>query len=172
MKVGEEYSKNLVKSFNRDFLYVLYNQSNEFFCFRPGPILQITWKEFEGMVSTNKELATNQHKTGKCYTVHIFIQDDQRAFLRKMKEKYVEKYKKGQVYLFSSSVNKEESSIVPSTRSSFFLQKFGDDPEQVRSNSNSIGEFWESMWTVIKPNASEGLHSSLGPNCPLREDRP
>ena len=147
------------------FLYVLFIETNKIFCFRSGPILQITWDEFEEIASTNKELTTNQHKTGKFYTVHIYIQDDQRAFLRKMKAKYVEEYKSEPIFLFSSSVNKVESSISRGLQE-VFLQKFGDDPALVRFNSNSIRKFWESMWTVIKPNVSEGSTELTWPKLP------
>ena len=74
-----------------------------------------------------------------------------------MEQKYVEEYKKEPVYLFSSSVNKVESRISRGLHE-VFLQKFGDDPEQVRFNSNSIRKFWESMWTVFRPNVSEGVY--------------
>ena len=54
-----------------------------------GPILNLTWDEFEEIERSNQELTTNRHKTGKIHTVHIFIQD-QRRFLRAMRAKYIE----------------------------------------------------------------------------------
>ena len=70
----------------------------------------------------------------------------------------MEKYKKEPLYLISSSVNKVESSIIRGFEEVFFLQKFGDDPEQARFNSNLIRKFWENIWTVIKTNVSEGVY--------------
>ena len=116
----------------------------------------MNWEEFEDIARTNKELTTNKHKTGKFYTVHIFIMEDQRNFLRKMKEKYVEEFGVAPRYVFASTVNEVESSICRGLQEVFY-ETFGDNPAEVRFNANSIRKFWERMWTVIKGQVSEGV---------------
>ena len=102
-------------------------------------------------------MTTNNHKTGKFYTVHIYIRPDQREFLKKQKEKYIEEFKQEPKFIFSSSKNKVESSICRGLRE-VFAELFGDNESLVRFNANSIRKFWEKMWTVIKGKVSEGVH--------------
>ena len=124
--------------------------------FRAGPILQLNWEEFDIICRTNRELMTNDHKTGKFYTVHLMIQPDQREFLRLMRQKYEEEFHQPSKFVFASQKNKVESSICRFIQD-VFNETFGDDPAVVRFNANSIRKFWERMWTVIKRNVSEGV---------------
>ena len=133
---------------------VSFNEINVFF--RSGPILQLNWTEFDTIEQTNRELSSINHKTGKFYTVHIFIREDQRRFLKAMKAKYIEEFGVTPHYVFSSSVNKVESSICRSIQE-VFKETFNDDPAVVRFNANSIRKFWEQMWAVIKGQVSEGV---------------
>ena len=125
---------------------------------RSGPILNLTWEEFDRIVETNEELTTNKHKTGKFYTVHIFIQEDQRNFLRAMRAKYIEEFGCDSKLIFASPVNKVEHTISRSIQE-VLKTLFGDSPDDVRFNSNSIGKFWERMWSRnIKSTVSEGTY--------------
>ena len=125
---------------------------------RSGPILHLTWAEFEEIEATNQELTTNRHKTGKFYTVHLYIQPDQRKFLRAMKAKYIQEYQMEPTLIFASRVNKVESSICRGLQE-VFKDLFGDDPDKVRYNANSIRKFWERLWT-LKGTVSEGVNTA------------
>ena len=133
-------------------------KKNYFYLFLPrsGPILNLTWDEFEEIDRTDKALMTTNHKTGRYYTVHIFIQPDQRQFLRTMKAKFIEEFNTEPSYIFASSVNKVETSISRGLHESF-QELFGDNPEKVRYNANSIRKFWERLWSVIKSQVSDGI---------------
>ena len=75
----------------------------------------------------DKQGAHNQcNKTGKIYTLHIYIQEDQREFLRAMKAKYLEKFKVEPLYVLASTVNKIERSICRGLQD-VFKNLFGDD---------------------------------------------
>ena len=108
---------------------------------------------------TNRELTTNNHKTGKIYNVHLYIQEDQREFLRAMKAKYLEEFKVEPFYVFASTVNKIETSTCRGLQD-VFKNLFGDDPSKVRFNSNSIRKFWERLWSVIKGSVSDGVNKA------------
>ena len=129
------------------------------FSSRSGPILNLTWDEFEEIERSNQELTTNKHKTGKIYTVHIFIQEDQRRFLRAMRVKYIEEFGADGNFIFASAANKVESGISRSIREEF-KTLFGDDPAKVRFNANFIRKFWERLWSIIKGNVSEGVNKA------------
>ena len=124
-----------------------------------GPILNLTWEEFEEIERSNQELTTNKHKTGKIYTVHVFIQEDQRKFLRAMRVKYIEEFGVDGNFIFASAANKVENGISRSIREEF-KTLFGDDPAKVRFNANSIRKFWERLWSIIKGNVSEGVNKA------------
>ena len=98
-------------------------------------------------------MTTTNHKTGKYYTVHIFIQPDKRQFLRAMKAKFIEKFNSEPSYIFASSVNKVETSISRGLQESF-QELFGEYSEKVRYNANSIRKLWERLWNVIKSKVS------------------
>ena len=124
-----------------------------------GPILNLTWEEFEEIERSNQELTTKKHKTGKIYTVHIFIQEDQRRFLRAMRVKYIEEFGVDGNFIFASAANKVESGISRSIREEF-KTLFGDDPAKVRFNANSMRKFWERLWSKFKGNVSEGVNKA------------
>ena len=119
-----------------------------------GPILQLNWSEIE---EENCELRTNRHKTGKVYTVHIFIQPDRRQFLRQQREKVIEEFKTEPKFIFASSKNTVDGTICRGLQEVFQLY-FGDDPQKVNFNANSIRKFWERMWTNIKGQVTEGVN--------------
>ena len=84
------------------------------------------------------------------------IQPDQRMFLRAMKAKFIQEYQVEPTLIFASRVNKVESSICRGLQK-VFKNLFGDDPDKVIYNANSIRKFWERLWTVIKGTVSEVL---------------
>ena len=105
-------------------------------------------------------MTTTNHKTGKYYTVHIFIQPDKRQFLRAMKAKFIEEFNSEPSYIFASSVNKVETSISRGLQESF-QEIFGEYSEKVRYNANSIRKLWERLWNVIKSKVSDGITKAL-----------
>ena len=125
--------------------------------FRAGPILQMNWEEFESICENNMGLTTNKHKTGKFYTVHLYINEDQRPLLRKMRQSYIDEFKTTPRYIFASPKNKVESSICANLQETF--QKiFGDKPHEVRFNANSIRKYWERLlWLLIQKEVSDGV---------------
>ena len=112
-----------------------------------------------GIERLNQELTTNKHKTGKIYTVHIFIQEDQRRFLRAMRVKYIEEFGVDGNFIFASAANQVESGISRRIREEF-KTLFGDDPSKVRFNANSITKLWERLWSKINGNVSEGVNKA------------
>ena len=73
-----------------------------------------------------------------------------------MKAKFIEEFNTEPSYIFASSVNKVETSISRGPQESF-QELFGDNPEKVRYNANSIWKFWERLWNVIKSKVSDGI---------------
>ena len=73
-----------------------------------------------------------------------------------MKAKFIEEFKTEPSYIFASSVNKVETCISRGLQESFH-ELFGDNPEKVRYNANSIRKFWERLWIVIKSKVSDGI---------------
>ena len=124
--------------------------------FRAGPILQLNWEEFESICETNMGLTTNKHKTGKFYTVHLYVNEDQRPLLRKMRQTYIDEFNATPRYIFSSPKNKVESSICANLQETF-QKVFGDNPAEVRFNANSIRKYWERRWLVIQKQVSDGV---------------
>ena len=130
-----------------------------FECYRAGPILALNWDEFKIIDETNQELRTHRHKTGKFYVVHLFIEQDQRPFLIKMRERYILEHKFEPAFIFASKTNKKETNICAKLQS-VFLAQFGDKPNEVRYNSNSMRKYWERRWKIIGREASEGLNNA------------
>ena len=123
---------------------------------RTGPLVHFKWSEFEQICETNQPILSDKSKTGNYYEVLIFIEDDQRQFLCNMREQYLNEFPYQPTYVFSSSVNTVERSISRHLREVFY-SLFGDNPDEVRFNANSIRKFWERRWKLIKSNFSEGI---------------
>ena len=78
---------------------------------RAGPILTLTWEDFQWIEDNDAPLQTDKHKTGSHYTVHIQIEKDQRQFLKLQKEAFVREVGEQPKFIFASHKNKEERSI-------------------------------------------------------------
>ena len=117
----------------------------------------MNWSEFQQIEYKNCELRTNKHKTGKVYTVHTYTQPDQRQFLKLQREKFIDEFKVEPKFIFASSKTAVDGTICHGLQE-VFQQYFGDDPQKVRFNANSIRKFWERMWTNIKGQVSEGVN--------------
>ena len=59
-------------------------------------------------------------------------------------------------YVFSSKQNKIERSISKHIQETFFTL-FGDDPNEVRFNANSIRKYWERRWKSFIGKVPEGV---------------
>ena len=123
---------------------------------RSGPILNFTWEEFEKICESNKPVSSEFHKTAQYYDVFIFVLDDQRQFLRRLKLQFQREFNSPSKYVFASSKGTKERSISRHIQETFRVM-FGDDPQVVKFNANSIRKYWEKRWQSIKNNHSEGV---------------
>ena len=76
-----------------------------------------------------------------------------------MRVKYIEEFGVDGIFIFASAANKVESGISRSIREEF-KTLLGDDSAKVRFNANSIRNFWERLWSIIKGNVSEGVNKA------------
>ena len=76
-----------------------------------------------------------------------------------MRVKYIEEFGVDGIFIFASAANKVESGFSRSIREEF-KTLLGDDSAKVRFNANSIRNFWERLWSIIKGNVSEGVNKA------------
>ena len=116
---------------------------------RSGPILHLDWDDLAVIEETEEPVATDRHKTGKYFAVHLFLQEDQRALLKKMRDCFFSENGIESQYIFASKKNKVERSISRHLQETF-QDLFGDSLSEVRFNANSIRKYWERRWKEIK----------------------
>ena len=128
---------------------------------RSGPLLDLNWEEFQVIEETDEALTTDKHKTGKFYLVHLYIQEDQRPLLKKMRDTFMTENGVESKFVFASKKNKVEKSISRHLQQTFH-DLFGDNPSDVRFNANSIRKFWERRWKILKliNNISDGVNKA------------
>ena len=123
---------------------------------RSGPLLALTWEDVK-YIEENSVLETDRHKTGKFYTLYLKIKADQIPLLYKLKETFADENDSMESkYVFSSKQNKIERSISKHIQETFFTL-FGDDPNEVRFNANSIRKYWERRWKSFIGKVPEGV---------------
>ena len=122
---------------------------------RPGPLLALNWDDIK-YIEENSVLETDRHKTGEFYTLHLKIKADQIPLLYKLKETFLVENSVESKYVFSSKQNKVERSISKHIQETFYIL-FGDDPNVVRFNVNSIRKYWERRRKNFIGKVSEGV---------------
>ena len=123
---------------------------------RSGPLLALTWEDVK-YIEENSVLETDRHKTGKFYTLYLKIKADQIPLLYKLKETFADENDSMESkYVFSSKQNKIERSISKHIQE-FFFTLFGDDPNEVRFNANSIRKYCERRWKSFIGKVPEGV---------------
>ena len=128
---------------------------------RSGPILQLDWNDLALIEQTEEPVATDRHKTGKYFAVHLFVQEDQKTLLKKMRDCFFSENGLESQFIFASKKNKVERSISRHLQETF-QDLFGDSPSEVRFNANSIRKFWERRWKEIKVKTpiTEGVNKA------------
>ena len=123
---------------------------------RSGPLLGVTWEDVK-YIEENSVLETDRHKSGKFYTLYLKIKADQIPLLYKLKETFADENNSMESkYVFSSKQNKIERSNSKHIQETFFAL-FGDDPNEVRFNANSITKYWERQWKSFIGKVPEGV---------------
>ena len=111
-------------------------------------------------------ILTNRHKTSQYYDVAIRVQDDQFKFLDHLKQTYMQELGKIPDLIFGTKKGTQDRRLAREITATF-AAKFGDNPNDVRFNANSIRKYREvrmqelSQKQVITPAVlSEHLHQT------------
>ena len=132
---------------------------------RSQPILLLTWT---ALVEIKQKgiILTNRHKTGQYYDVAIRVQDDQFKFLDHLKQTYMQELGQIPDLIFGTKKGTQDRSLAREITATF-AAKFGDNPNDVRFNANSMRKYREvrmqelSQKQVITPAVlSEHLHQT------------
>ena len=109
---------------------------------RSGPLLKLKWHQFENTLKKGLTLETDDHKTGHVYDVCLRLEKDQIQFLEEMRSRTIQLYGHSTDLVFSNSKFTQETRMAQ-LLSMTFQELFGDDPDEVRFNANSVRKFWE-----------------------------
>ena len=115
---------------------------------RSGPLLKLKWKQFENILKKGLTLETDDHKTGHVYDVCLRLEKDQIQFFEEMRSRTVELYGHETEFVFSNSKFTQETRMAQLLCMTF-QELFGDDPDEVRFNANSVRKFWEKRIQAI-----------------------
>ena len=133
---------------------------------RSQPILLSSWMELVEIVQKGIIL-TNRQKTGQYYDVVLRVQDDQFQFLDHLKQTYEQELWHIPDLIFGTKKGTQDRSLAREITATFVV-KFGDNPNDVRFNANSIRKYREvrmqelSQKHVITPALlSEYLHQTV-----------
>ena len=143
----QHLSLNQLKALNFFLLQIRLNV-------RSGPLLNITWSAFDTYLRNGLVYETNEHKTGKFYDVAIKMESDQVLFINELRQRMNFEFGSPSVFVFSNKKN------CPETRMAFLISEaftdlYGDNPEEVRFNANSVRKFWEKRVTELQLNENE-----------------
>ena len=104
---------------------------------RSGPLLNITWSAFDTYLRNGLVYETNEHKTGNYYDVDIKMESDQVLFLNELRQRTHFQFGSPSVFVFSNKKNCPETQMA-FLISEAFTDLYGDNPEEVRFNANSV----------------------------------
>ena len=109
---------------------------------RSGPLLKLKWHHFDHTLKKGLTLETDDHKTGHVYDVCLRLEKDQIHFFEEMRSRTIQLYGHETDFVFSNSKFTQETRMAQLLNMTF-QELFGDDPEEVRFNANSVRKFWE-----------------------------
>ena len=115
---------------------------------RSGPLLKLKWQQFENILKKGLTLETDDHKTGHVCDVCLRLEKDQIQFFEEMRSRTVELYGHETEFVFSNSKFTQETRMAQLLCMTF-QELFGDDPDEVRFNANSVRKFWEKRIQAI-----------------------
>ena len=115
---------------------------------RSQPVLDLTWEKLEEIKSKGSIL-TSRHKTGQYYDVALRVEQDQIPLLEKLKETYTREQTVIPPFIFATRTGKKDRSMSKQIQE-IFQQRFGDKPEKVKFNSNSIRKYREERMQQLR----------------------
>ena len=115
---------------------------------RNQPVLDLTWEKLEEIKSKGSVL-TSRHKTGKYYDVALRVEQDQTPLLEKLKKSYTREQTEISPFIFATRTGKKDRSMSKQIQE-IFQQRFGDKPEKVKFNSNSIRKYREERMQQLR----------------------
>ena len=124
---------------------------------RSGPLLELKWQQFENILKKGLTLETDDHKTGHVYDVGLRLEKDQIQFFEEMRSRTVELYGQETKFVFSNSKFTQEKRMAQLLCMTF-QEIFGDDPDEVRFNANSVRKFWEKIQAIGIPSNLMNAH--------------
>ena len=132
---------------------------------RSQSIILLTWAALVEFKQKGINL-TNRHKTGQNYGEALRVQDDQFKLLDHLKQTYEQELGHIPNLIFGTKKGTQDGSLAREATATF-VAKFGDNPNDVRFNANSIRKYREvrmqelSQKQVITPDVlSEHLHQT------------
>ena len=124
---------------------------------RSGPLLNLTWEHVRTIKKTGS-LDTDQHKTGRYYDVTIKIENDQHAWLKRLRKQYIREFVTHSDLVFPTALNTVDHSMSRTIRSvltNIFGDSLGKD-----FHANSVRKMWDTHFYKNKENLGSAVFTS------------